>query len=156
MFESQLERWIVSQAGHDLPLAVVLPSGRRIEMAQPAKVEIRLKELSAVRYLLDPTLNNMGTAYVEGEIDLEGSVEDVIDGARQGEEVFAIEWRRVGLHQLIDQDPPLGVTIALDDLYLVDHLAVIGRPAAELLEHLKSLDSEFGLLQEQCSEPPIV
>ena len=79
MFESQLERWIVSQAGHDLPLAVVLPSGRRIDMAQPAKVEIRLKELSAVRYLLDPTLNNMGTAYVEGEIDLEGSVEDVID-----------------------------------------------------------------------------
>ena len=79
MFESQLERWIVSQAGHDLPLAVVLPSGRRIEMAHPARVEIRLKELSAVRYLLDPTLNNMGTAYVEGEIDLEGSVEDVID-----------------------------------------------------------------------------
>ena len=81
MFESQLERWIVSQAGHEVPLAVVLPSGRRIEMAQPARVSLHLKEISAARYLLDPTLDNLGTAYVEGEIDLDGTVEDVVDVA---------------------------------------------------------------------------
>ena len=79
MFESQLEKWIVSQAPHKLPIAIVLPSGRRIEIASPAKVEIRLKDLAAVRHLLDPTLGNLGSAYVEGDIDFIGKIDDILD-----------------------------------------------------------------------------
>jgi cyclopropane-fatty-acyl-phospholipid synthase len=79
MFESQLERWIVSRAGHDMPLTIELPSGRRIDMGPKPNVLLRLKSTSAIRTLLNPTLGNLGTAYVEGEIDLEGSIDDILE-----------------------------------------------------------------------------
>lgn len=79
MLESQLERWVVSHAGTDLPVAVELPSGRRIALAPDAKVVIRLKSLASIKALLEPTLGNLGTAYVEGEIDLDGAIEDILD-----------------------------------------------------------------------------
>ncbi len=79
MFESQLERWIVSRAGDEMPLAIELPSGRRIEMGPKPTVLIRLKSMSAIRTLLNPTIGNLGTAYVEGEIDLEGTIDDILE-----------------------------------------------------------------------------
>ena len=78
MLESQLERWIFSRAGEDLPLTIELPSGRRIEKNPHATVLMRLKSLSSVRTLMNPTLGHLGTAYVEGEIDLEGPIEDIL------------------------------------------------------------------------------
>ena len=79
MLESQLERWIVSRAGDNLPLAIELPSGRRIEKSAEATVLMRLKSLSSIRMLMTPTLGHLGTAYVEGEIDLEGPIDDILD-----------------------------------------------------------------------------
>lgn len=79
MLESQVERWIVSRAGEEMPLAIELPSGRRIEMGPDPSVLLRLKSTPAFRTLLHPTLGNLGTAYVEGEIDLEGPIDDIID-----------------------------------------------------------------------------
>ena len=46
MLESQLEKWILSQATQRLPLALVLPSGQRIELGAPVTVEIRLRDLN--------------------------------------------------------------------------------------------------------------
>jgi len=79
MLESQLERWIVSHAGEDLPIAIELPSGRRIELQPRSKVTIRLKSLASIRSLLNPTLGNLGTAYVEGELDFVGRIDDIIE-----------------------------------------------------------------------------
>ncbi len=78
MLESQLERWIFSHAGEDLPLAIELPSGRRIEKRPGASVLMRFKSLNSVRTLLNPTLGHLGAAYVEGEIDLEGPIDDIL------------------------------------------------------------------------------
>ncbi len=79
MIESQVERWIVSHAGHEIPLVVELPSGRRIELGPRPTVLLRLKSTPSIRTLLNPTLGNLGTAYVEGEIDLEGPIDDIIE-----------------------------------------------------------------------------
>jgi cyclopropane-fatty-acyl-phospholipid synthase len=79
MIESQVERWIMSRAGDEMPLAIELPSGRRIEMGPKPTVLIRLNSMSAIRTLLNPTLGNMGTAYVEGDLDLEGPIDDILD-----------------------------------------------------------------------------
>jgi cyclopropane-fatty-acyl-phospholipid synthase len=79
MFESQLERWIMSRAGDEMPLAIELPSGRRIEMGPNPTVLIRLNSASSIRTLLNPTLGNMGTAYVEGDLDLIGSIDDILE-----------------------------------------------------------------------------
>ncbi len=79
MLESQIERWILSHAGDDIPLAIELPSGRRIEMGPQPNVVLRLKSASAIRLLLNPTLGNLGTGYVEGDIDLEGRIDDILE-----------------------------------------------------------------------------
>jgi len=79
MFESQLERWILSHAGEEWPLVIELPSGRRVVMGPDPKVTLRLNSLGAVRTMINPTLGNLGTAYVEGDIDLIGRVQDIID-----------------------------------------------------------------------------
>jgi cyclopropane-fatty-acyl-phospholipid synthase len=79
MLESQLEKWIVSQANQTLPLALILPSGQRIELGNPVRVEIKMHDLGGMRVLMNPTLANLGTAYVEGQIDINGKVEDIIE-----------------------------------------------------------------------------
>ncbi len=79
MLESQIERWILSRAGDDIPLAIELPSGRRIEMGARPTVVLRLKNAAAFRLLLSPTLGNLGTGYVEGDIDLDGRIDDILD-----------------------------------------------------------------------------
>ena len=79
MLESQIERWIVARAGQETPLAIELPSGRRIEMGSKPTVLMRLKSAGAIRSLLNPTIGNLGTAYVEGDIDLEGTIDDILD-----------------------------------------------------------------------------
>lgn len=79
MFESQLERWILSHAGQEWSLVIELPSGRRIEMGANPKVILRLNSLGAIRTMINPTLGNLGTAYVEGDIDLVGKAQDIID-----------------------------------------------------------------------------
>jgi cyclopropane-fatty-acyl-phospholipid synthase len=79
MIESQIERWIMARAGEEMPLAIELPSGRRIEMGPKPTVLMRLRSTPSIRTLLNPTLGNLGTAYVEGDIDLIGAIDDIID-----------------------------------------------------------------------------
>lgn len=47
------------------------------EFEQP-QVEIRVRDLSALPLLIDPGLDTLGQAYVEGLIDLEGSMADIL------------------------------------------------------------------------------
>jgi len=78
MLEQQIQKWILPFSASGLPLSVVLPSGQRIEPKTPARVEMRLRHAGALRHLLKPSLASLGTAYVEGLIDLEGEVEDIV------------------------------------------------------------------------------
>ncbi len=44
--------------------------------ASPHQVGIRVKSLRAARLLINPSLNNLGRAYVEGHLDVEGRIAD--------------------------------------------------------------------------------
>src|SRR5690606_550812 len=72
-----------------LPLRVTLWDGTSAEFSDDARVEIRLKQAGAARYLLKPSLDRLGEAFVEGLIDVDGDIRDVIqvadDLARGGE-----------------------------------------------------------------------
>jgi cyclopropane-fatty-acyl-phospholipid synthase len=95
MFESQIERWILSHAGQEIPLAIELPSGRRIEMGTNPTVLMRLKTMAAIRTLLNPTIGNLGTAYVEGDLDLEGPIDDILEvGVRLSESTGGDEFEK--------------------------------------------------------------
>jgi len=60
-----------------LPLAVVLPGGRRIGPAGAA-VTVRLNELSPLTHILTGQVGKVGEDYVEGRIDIDGSMRDVM------------------------------------------------------------------------------
>lgn len=63
-----------------LPLRVELWNGQRFDFSpEPPRVTIRVPEARAVRYLLAPSLYNLGTAYVEGKIDVSGRATDMLD-----------------------------------------------------------------------------
>src|SRR5476649_1645620 len=62
-----------------LPLRIELWNGQHIDLSNdPPRVTIRLPRASAARYLLTPSLSNLGSAYVEGAIDVRGAATDMI------------------------------------------------------------------------------
>ncbi|MEC5216071.1 cyclopropane-fatty-acyl-phospholipid synthase [Actimicrobium sp. GrIS 1.19] len=74
-WEKKLEQWTDSVCHHvNLPLRVDLWNGNSIHLGQtPPQVIIRIPHASALSYLFTPSLSNLGTAYVEGKIDVEGN-----------------------------------------------------------------------------------
>ena len=62
-----------------VPLRVELWNGKKLDFSsEPPRVTIRLPNAAAVRHLLSPSLYNLGTAYVEGAIDVTGRAHDMI------------------------------------------------------------------------------
>ena len=62
-----------------LPLRVILWNGQQLDFStEMPRVTIRVPNPSAVRYLLSPSLYNLGSAYVEGAIEVTGRAVDMI------------------------------------------------------------------------------
>lgn len=62
-----------------IPLRVELWNGQRLDFSdEPPRVTIRVPDASAVRYLVSPSLYNLGRAYVEGAIEVSGTATDMI------------------------------------------------------------------------------
>ena len=64
-----------------LPIAVVLPGGRRIGR-QDAAVTLRLNDLSTLAHLATGQIGKVGEDYVEGRVDIDGSMRDADGGGR--------------------------------------------------------------------------
>ena len=78
--EMRLSAWSASvRKKLSLPLRVELWNGQRLDFSpEPPRVTIRIPDAGAVRYLLSPSLYNLGTACVEGAIDISGRANDMI------------------------------------------------------------------------------
>jgi cyclopropane-fatty-acyl-phospholipid synthase len=78
--QKQLSAWIAGIRGQiALPLRIELWNGQHIDLSSEApRVTIRLPRASAARYLLTPSLSNLGSAYVEGDIEVKGAANDMI------------------------------------------------------------------------------
>jgi cyclopropane-fatty-acyl-phospholipid synthase len=62
-----------------LPLRVELWNGKFFDFSKDRpSVTVRLPRASSVPYLLTPSLSNLGTAYVEGKIDVEGKAMEIL------------------------------------------------------------------------------
>ncbi len=62
-----------------LPLRIELWNGRHLDFsAEPPRVTVRVPRPGALRYLLSPSLLNLGRAYVEGAIEVSGRASDMI------------------------------------------------------------------------------
>ena len=80
-WEKRLAKWADAARAHaPLPLRLCLWNGRQFDLsAQPPQVTVIMTEPSAATYFLNPSLDNLGKAYVEGKLDIEGGLHAVID-----------------------------------------------------------------------------
>ena len=78
--ETRLSAWITGiHQQIALPLRLELWNGQHIDFSsETPRVTIRLPDVSAARYLLKPSLASLGTAYVEGAIEVKGHARDMI------------------------------------------------------------------------------
>lgn len=79
-WEKKLGNWVDDIRLHAaLPLRLELWNGQRLDLGKLApQVTIRVPHVSALSYLLTPSLANLGKAYVEGRIDVEGRANEII------------------------------------------------------------------------------
>ncbi|WUR13851.1 cyclopropane-fatty-acyl-phospholipid synthase family protein [[Empedobacter] haloabium] len=78
--QNRLSAWVAGVTHQNpLPLRLELWNGQAIDFSSEApRVTIRVPHPSAARYLLRPSLSNLGKAYVEGDIEVRGSASDMI------------------------------------------------------------------------------
>jgi cyclopropane-fatty-acyl-phospholipid synthase len=70
------------RAGGGQPLEFMLPDGSRLGFGQPARVVLNIRDSATLVQLARPTLDTLGTAFVEGRLDVEG---DLLDAVQVGE-----------------------------------------------------------------------
>jgi cyclopropane-fatty-acyl-phospholipid synthase len=86
--EMKLNAWSTGvRSKMSLPLRVELWDGQHFDLSsEPPRVTIRVPKPSSLRYLLSPSLYNLGRAYVEGALEIRGRAADMI---RIGSELSA-------------------------------------------------------------------
>ncbi|MGH8806287.1 MAG: class I SAM-dependent methyltransferase [Noviherbaspirillum sp.] len=79
-WERKLGSWVDSVRDRvALPLRLELWNGQKLDFGQQVpRVTIKIPHASALSYLLTPSLFNLGKAYVEGKIEVEGRVNEII------------------------------------------------------------------------------
>jgi cyclopropane-fatty-acyl-phospholipid synthase len=82
MLEQQVVRYLESlRQRSPLPVNVALWDGTQVPLGDEKRVGVTLKSASAARYLLNPSLDRLGEGFVEGLIDIDGRITDVIEVA---------------------------------------------------------------------------
>ena len=66
---------------HNIPLRIQLWNGAVADLGASPAVMLTVPKVSALRYLLNPSLDSLGHAYVEREIEVEGRVKDIVEVA---------------------------------------------------------------------------
>ena len=81
VWEKKISSWVESIRNKSgLPLRLELWNGRQFDLShEPPRVTVQVPVASALSYLLTPSLSNLGTAYVEGKIDVKGRLADIIN-----------------------------------------------------------------------------
>ncbi|BCS51897.1 class I SAM-dependent methyltransferase [Geobacter sp. SVR] len=62
-----------------IPARIHLWKGTEVDLGHNPRVTIKVPSIKALQHLLNPSLDTLGHAYVEGEIDVEGRIADVVD-----------------------------------------------------------------------------
>lgn len=88
--ENKFDTWAENaRTTWNLPLSVTLWDGRTFNLgdfAEP-KVQLSVQSVKALPALLNASLDTLGEAYIEGHIDVDGSLQDVIELAYQLAEI---------------------------------------------------------------------
>jgi cyclopropane-fatty-acyl-phospholipid synthase len=80
-WEKKLTQWVAEVRNQaNVPARLVLWNGQQHDFGNfsDPRVTLHVKAASALPYLLEPSLDNLGEAYVQGKIDIEGKLTDII------------------------------------------------------------------------------
>ena len=78
------------------PLAIELWDGRTFALGPDCRVRMKLRSAASLRHLLRPTLGSLAEAYVEGELEVEGALRDVVSAVdKLADSAGAGAWQRV-------------------------------------------------------------
>ncbi|SDV50138.1 SAM-dependent methyltransferase [Chitinasiproducens palmae] len=81
-WEKKLAHWVDAvRANANVPARLVLWNGQQFDFGtfDAPRVTLRVNSAAAVPMLLEPSLDNLGEAYVKGKLDVEGRLPDVIE-----------------------------------------------------------------------------
>ena len=104
------------------PLSIELWDGRVFAFGSGARVRMKLPTAAALKHLVHPTLGSLAEAYVEGHLDIEGSLRDMARAADQlADNAGASVWQRAataaGRHTRgIDRDHGLVEVRQIDEV----------------------------------------
>jgi cyclopropane-fatty-acyl-phospholipid synthase len=102
--ENRLERMVgrlKEDDARDIPMRLKLWSGRTFDLGSRPNVTVTIPKPSALRYLVAPDLMKLGEAYVEGHIDVEGSLVDIFEAGEHLARRAAPASRLAGLRQVV-------------------------------------------------------
>lgn len=79
MIEKQVLKYLEGlRRRQPLPLRVTLWNGSTVALGDEPRVDLRLKDATSARYFLKPSMSTLGEAFVEGHIDVDGDIRDII------------------------------------------------------------------------------
>lgn len=105
MIEQQLAHYLEGlKREYKIPLALELWNGRRVDMVESPRVHLKLKSAAAARVLMKPTMDNLAQAYIEGAIDLDGPISDIVGIADQLADTSGEADKRAGLSQWLGRN----------------------------------------------------
>ena len=80
------------------PIAIQLWDGRSVTLGPQPAVTVKVPAASSLKHLVKPTLGSLAEAYVEGDIEVEGSLRDVMRAADLlASSAGSTAWERVAL-----------------------------------------------------------
>jgi cyclopropane-fatty-acyl-phospholipid synthase len=74
----KFERLLQRMKTHDIPLRLRLWNGATFDLGHSPRVELAILSPRGLRHFLPPTLDSLGHAYTEGDIDIHGELPDVV------------------------------------------------------------------------------
>ncbi len=97
LLESRIEKTIAAlRERADVPLAIELWNGRRYELGGHPSVTFRVTGAQALKRISSPDFASLGEAYVEGDLELEGPIEEALRAV----EALAKAWGTKGRGRL--------------------------------------------------------
>lgn len=78
-WQRRFEDFVGRMARFNVPVTLGLWNGREFSLGPQPRVTLALKSPRAMRHLLKPSVASIGQAYVDGEIDVAGRVDDIFN-----------------------------------------------------------------------------
>ena len=80
-WQLQFDRFVARMRRHAIPVRLRLWNGLEAALGDDPRVTFTIPSIGALRHILRPSLDRLGSAYVEGRLEVEGRLADILQVA---------------------------------------------------------------------------